>query len=56
MGREKDRELRRRQQRRRKLRKLKAKLAQSQDHRERQRLIEKILRISFFPPEDLPEV
>lgn len=54
MGREKNRKLRRKQRRRAKLHKLKARLAQSKDLRERQRLIEKIIRISVYPPEDIP--
>ena len=49
MGREKDRELRRRKQRRAKLHKLKAKLAQTKDLKDRQHLIEKIRKISVYP-------
>jgi hypothetical protein len=54
MAREKDRKLRRRRQRRAKLRKLKAKLAQASDLKERQRLIEKITKISVYPTGDFP--
>lgn len=54
MGREKDRELRRRKRRRAKLRKLKARLAQTKDLKERQRLIEKVNKISVYPLEDIP--
>jgi hypothetical protein len=48
MGREKDRKLHRRKRRRAKLHKLKAKLAQAKDLRERQRLIQKINKISIY--------
>jgi hypothetical protein len=54
MGREKDRKLNRRRRRRRKLHKLKVRLAQCKVPKERQRLIQKIQRISFHPPLDLP--
>lgn len=54
MGREKDRKLHRRQSRRRKLHKLKARLAQAKDLRERQRLLEKIGRICIYPLMDIP--
>lgn len=49
MGREKDRKLRRKRQRQAKLHKLKAKLAQTKDLKDRQRLIEKINKISVSP-------
>lgn len=54
MGREKDRKRNRTRRRRRKLHELKAKLAQSKNSKERQRLIQKILRISIHPPIDIP--
>jgi len=50
MGREKDRKLRRRRRRRTKFHSLKARLAQTKDLKERQRLIQKILKISVYPP------
>ncbi len=53
MGREKDRKLNRRRRRRRKLHKFKARLAQTNDPKERQRLIEKISKISIYPPMDI---
>jgi hypothetical protein len=53
MAREKDRKLRRRRRRRAKLHKLKARLAQTKDLRERDRLIQKIIKISVYPPEDI---
>jgi hypothetical protein len=52
-GREKDRKLRRRRSRRKKLQKLKAKLAETKDLKRREHLIEKIKRISVYPPENL---
>jgi hypothetical protein len=55
MGREKDRKLHRRRRRRKKLHKLKARLAQTKDLKERQRLIQKIIKISVYPPTDIPE-
>jgi hypothetical protein len=55
MGREKDRKLNRRRRRRTKLHKLKARLAQTKDLKERQRLIQKINKISFYPLMDIPE-
>jgi hypothetical protein len=54
MGREKDRKLRRRRRRRTKLHKLKSRLAQTKDPKERDRLIEKIHKISVYPPENIP--
>jgi len=54
MGREKDRKLRRRKGRRAKLHKLKAKLAQTKDLKDRQRLIEKIRKISVYPNMEIP--
>jgi hypothetical protein len=54
MGREKDRKLRRRKQRRAKLDKLKVKLAQTKDLKDRQRLIEKIRKISVYPNLEIP--
>jgi hypothetical protein len=53
MGREKDRKLRRKKRRRAKLRKYKARLAQTKDLKERERLVEKIRKISFYPMTDL---
>ncbi|NPA91645.1 MAG: hypothetical protein GXO55_09395 [Chloroflexi bacterium] len=47
---ERQKEIRRRRVRRMKLRKLRAKLAQAQDEAERQRIIEKIRRISLRAP------
>jgi len=55
MGREKDRKLNRRRRRRQKLHRLKVRLAQNKDPKERQRLIEKIHKISFNPPLDIPK-
>jgi hypothetical protein len=54
MGREKDRKLRRKRRRRAKVHKLKARIAQSKDLKERQRLIHKLLKISLYPPMDVP--
>jgi hypothetical protein len=54
MSRERDRELRRRRQRRQKIHKLKVRLAQSKDLREKQRLIDKIQRISVYPNQSIP--
>ena len=54
MGREKDRKLRRRRRRRTKLHKLKAKLAQTKDLKDRQLLIEKIRKISVYPNLEIP--
>ena len=54
MGREKDRKLHRRKRRRAKLHKLKAKLAQTKDLKDRQRLIEKIRKISVYPNLEIP--
>jgi len=53
MGREIDRKLRRKR-RRNKLQKLKARLPQSKDLKERQHLIQKIIKISVYPPMDNP--
>lgn len=55
MGREKDHKLNRRRRRRRKLQKYKARLAETEDPKERRRLIDKIYRISFYPPTDIPK-
>lgn len=55
MAREKDRKLRRKRQRRAKLHKLKARLAQTKGMKERDHLIEKIIKISVYPPEDIPK-
>ena len=54
MGREKDRKLHRRRRRRTKLHKLKAKLAETKDLKDRQHLIEKIRKISVYPNLDIP--
>jgi hypothetical protein len=54
MGREKDRKLRRKKRRRAKLRKYKHRLAQTRDLKERKRLIQKIWKISIYPPDDIP--
>lgn len=56
MATERQKEIKRRRQRKGKLRKLKIQLAQSNDPKDRDRLIEKIKRISIRIPEDLPEV
>ena len=53
MGREKDRKLRRRKRRRIKLHKLKVRLAQTKDLKERQRLIQKIQKVSLYPNMDI---
>ena len=53
MGREKDRKLQRRKRRCAKLHKLKTRLALSKDFKERQRLIQKIIKISVYPPMDI---
>ena len=55
MGREKDRKLSRRKRRRAKLHKLKVRLVQTKDLKERQRLIEKIRKISFYPNLEIPK-
>jgi hypothetical protein len=55
MGREKDRKLRRRKRRRAKLHKLKVRLAQTKDLKERQRLIQKLQKISLYPTLDIPK-
>jgi hypothetical protein len=55
MGTEKDRKRNRRRRRRRKLHKLKARLEETKDPKDRQRLIDKIHRISVYPPSDLPK-
>jgi hypothetical protein len=49
MGREKDRKLRRKRRRQTKLRKLKQQLNDADDLRDKQRIIEKINRISVYP-------
>jgi hypothetical protein len=54
MGREKDRKLRRRRRRRQKIHKLKTRLAQTKDPTVRRRLILKIVKISIYPPLDIP--
>jgi hypothetical protein len=54
MGREKDRKLNRRRRRRKKLHKLKVKLAQTKDLKDRQYLIEKIRKISLYPNLEIP--
>ena len=53
MGTEKDRKRNRRRRRRRKLHKFKARLSESKDPKEREYLIEKIKKISLYPPTDL---
>lgn len=55
MGTEKKRKLNRRRRRRQKLHKYKSRLAQTKDPKERRRLIDKIHRISFYPPTDIPK-
>lgn len=55
MGTEKDRKLRRKQRRRAKLRKLKTKLAETKDLKERQRITDKIKKISVYYPNDIRE-
>ncbi len=47
---ERDREVRRRRHRKKKVRYLRARLEQARDSRERQRLIEKIRRVSRYAP------
>jgi hypothetical protein len=54
MSREKDRELHRRRRRRQKIHKLKVKLAQSKDLKEKQKLIQKLQRISIYPNQSAP--
>jgi hypothetical protein len=54
MGREKDRKLSRRKRRRAKLHKLKARLAQTKNLKDRQHLIEKIRKISVYPNLEIP--
>ncbi|UCD98727.1 MAG: hypothetical protein JSV42_17550 [Chloroflexota bacterium] len=53
MRREKDRKLHRRRHRRAKIKKLKTKLAEARDLKERELLMEKILKISVHPNIDL---
>jgi len=53
MGREKDRKLRRRRRRQVKVHKLKARIAQAKDLKERQLLVRKLLKISLYPPVDI---
>lgn len=53
MAREKDRKLNRKRRRRAKLHKFKTKLERTKDLKERQRLIEKINKISIYPIADL---
>jgi hypothetical protein len=55
MGREKDRDLRRRRQRQQKLRKFKKRLTQATRQEERKFLVKKIRRISLNPKQDIPE-
>jgi hypothetical protein len=55
MGREKDRKLRRKKRRRAKLRKLKTRLAQTKDLKERQRLIQKLQKVSLYPALETPK-
>ncbi len=54
MVREREQELRRRRTRKQKLRKLRAKLAVTTDPAERERIIQKIRRISPWAPIELP--
>jgi hypothetical protein len=54
MATERQKEIKRRRHRRAKLKKLKNGLAQTNDLKERERLIAKINRISINPPKDLP--
>lgn len=57
MAREKDCKLRRRKQRRNKLRKLKARLMETKEQNERERLLDKISRIMVFAsPEALKKL
>jgi hypothetical protein len=54
--REKDKKLKRQRRRRRKIRKLRAKFVEAKNLEDRQRLIEKIKRISIYPSKvDLPQ-
>lgn len=55
MGREKDRKLNRRRRRVTKLRKLKNRLAKTTTPKEKEYLIEKINKISFYPMKDIPK-
>ena len=55
MATERQKEIKRRRHCRKKLKKLKTKLAQANDLRERERLIDKIMRISLNPAVDLPK-
>ncbi len=55
MGTEKKRKLNRKRRRRKKLQKFKARLTQTKDPKERKWLIEKINRISMYPPKDIPK-
>lgn len=52
---ERQKELRRRRRRRAKVRLLRARLSQTTDKSERQRLLEKLLRVSEAPPDRLIE-
>ena len=54
MARQKDRDLRRRQRRVQKLRHLKDRLAQTNDNKDRERLIEKINHILVYSTKDNP--
>jgi len=54
MGREKDRKLNRKRRRRAKLRKLKTRLVQTRDPKERERLIRMIYQTSMHKPVDIP--
>lgn len=54
MAREKDRKLRRKRRRQVKVRKLKTRIAQAKDIKERQHLIRKLVKISDYPSLDIP--
>jgi len=54
MGRQKIRDMHRKQRRQRKLRNLKQRLAETKVPKEREALIEKIRKISMYPDKDAP--
>ncbi len=56
MSRIRNKELRRQRQRRAKLHQLKARYAASKDAKERERILEKIRRISVYLPNDLKDL
>jgi hypothetical protein len=54
MATERQKEIKRRRNRRAKIKKYKTRLAQTNDPKERERLIDKLKRIYINPPKDLP--